>query len=236
MLVVPNSVSVELSGFSAGQIKGIAELRQPAKGSDVKSMTEKFFSDSLSADSRREEAEKEYFLPPKPSYDVVKKANRESMEKLLEQAGADLAQESSSRSGSKSQDSLLTEDDLKQGESMGTPVAKGRQGKTGSPSGSSSGGQADVNSGLDLGNLGRGILFRPAPPEYPEWAKRNMIQGKVVLKLVFDKEGFVVGVTVLQSSGNTQLDIKAKNYFQQIRIEPGQEEFQETTCYMDFKL
>lgn len=237
MLVVPNTVSVELTGFSTGQIKGISEFRQPAKGSDQKSMTENFFSDSLSADSKREEAEKEYFLPPKPTYDSVKKANRESMEKLLQQAGDDPSQANASKTASKSSDSLLTDDDLKRGESMGTSTAKGQQGKAGSPpSGTSSGGNADVDSGLDMGNLGRGIVFRPATPEYPEWAKRSMIQGRVVLKLVFDKDGFVVGMTVLQSSGNTQLDVKAKNYFQQIRIEPGSEEFQEATCYMDFKL
>jgi TonB family protein len=92
--------------------------------------------------------------------------------------------------------------------------------KTGSQSPSAENADAGVAAKLVLNDSGRKVLYEPPPPAYPEWALRDRVQGKVTLKVWFDKEGFPLATEVVQSSGNSLLDATAKNQALKFRIEP----------------
>ncbi len=233
MVIIPNSLTVELSGFSSERFSGLSELSDQKATANPAQLTESFFSDSRSTDSVIEENQRQYFLPPRPSHEAIKKANMETMEHMLQEAGVDSS--STSKVQSANEQNMLSEDDYEKGQRLKDLSASDN---TGTKEGQKSvpPGTADIDSGLDLSGLGRRVVFSPAKPDYPEWAKRDLIQGTVKLTLTFDIEGFVVGVKVIQSSGNTRLDIIAKNYAQQLRIQPGTEDVQECYFFMNFKL
>ncbi len=235
MIVVPSTMTVELSGFNSGKLKGLAEFKEKKNGKEEKKQTEQFFSDSKSADSIKEATTKESFLPPKPTHEEIKREHQAKLEKMLQESGDERAPDREHINTS--DNNLLSDEDLKKA----TEIDSGKGDKSGK-SGNSGGrpqasGTADIDSGLELSNKGRGLVYIPEKPVYPEWARKGAIQGIVRLKLFFDKDGFVIGADIVQSSGNNRLDILAKNYALQIRIQASLEESQDSGILIfNFKL
>jgi TonB family protein len=232
MTVVPSTMTVELSSFNMGSFKGLAELKERKKGNEEKKQNDQFFSDSKSSDSVKEEKTHESFLPPKPTHEEIKREHQAQLEKMLQESGDENAPVKDR--SKQSDEGLLSEDDLKKA----TEINPGKDGKNGQSSGRpQANGNADIDSGLELSNKGRGLVYMPEKPVYPEWARRESIQGIVKLKLNFDKDGFVIGADIVQSSGNNRLDILAKNYALQIRIQASLEESQDSGILIfNFKL
>jgi TonB family protein len=226
---------VELSGFNAGKFRGLAELKERKKGNDEKIQTEQFFSDSKSSDSVKEEKLKESFLPSKPTHEEIKREHQAKLEKMLQESGNEGSP--TREHPVQSDQGLLSDDDFQKATEIdsgkGDRVGKG--GKSGGRPQDS--GMANIDSGLELSNKGRGLVYMPEKPVYPEWARKEAIQGIVKLRLFFDQDGFVIGADILQSSGNNRLDIIAKNYALQIRIQASLDENQDSGLLIfNFKL
>jgi TonB family protein len=64
------------------------------------------------------------------------------------------------------------------------------------------------------------ITYSP-PPTYPAWAKRAGIKGRGQFSLHFSRDGRVIDVRVLQSTGNADLDKVAVSAFSTWRSQPG---------------
>jgi len=150
---------------------------------------------------------------PELSREDIAKANKEKLERLLSETADETRPAAGSRK--KGNESLLNEADAQRAKnaSSGTPM-------TGDQAPSTASADAGVNASLVMNSAGRKVVYEPPAPASPEWAKRDKVQGRVVLKVWFDKDGFPTGTEVVQSSGNSLLDSTAKNHALKFRIAP----------------
>ena len=89
-------------------------------------------------------------------------------------------------------------------------------------------------SSAEMGKL----LVKKVPPEYPEKARSQMIQGTVLLRAIVSKEGNVVDVSVI--SGDPDLSKAALKAAKKWKYHPylvgGEPVEVETTIQMNFRL
>lgn len=69
------------------------------------------------------------------------------------------------------------------------------------------------------------VEFRPAP-QYPLEAKKNRLQGTVIVSFATDHQGFIKKIVIEKSSGHTILDEAATRAILNWRVNPHPETFQ----------
>ena len=65
------------------------------------------------------------------------------------------------------------------------------------------------------------VAKKTANPQYPESAREAGIEGRVILSGIVEKDGSVSHISVVKSSGNSEMDDAAIAAFQQFQFEPG---------------
>lgn len=66
-----------------------------------------------------------------------------------------------------------------------------------------------------------GVVWNMTPPKYPFTEARLGVGGVVILRVAIDAEGFVLGVSIEQSSGNNALDKAATDAAVNWKFIPG---------------
>jgi len=109
-----------------------------------------------------------------------------------------------------------------QGQVAGTGSGSG-SGNSGSGSGSGSGNGSGSGSGRGSGGYTHPGILSQVTPTYPDSARRQGVQGTVVLKIQILTNGQPGFVTVYRSSGDDSLDAAAVDAVQQWRFIPAQD-------------
>ncbi len=65
------------------------------------------------------------------------------------------------------------------------------------------------------------VAKKTVAPEYPEDARQNGIEGRVILSGIVETDGSVSSIQVLKSSNRSDMDDAAIAAFQQFEFEPG---------------
>jgi len=225
------AISLDVSDVAVNASLGEIRRRGPATGiQKVKQFLEKAreFIPILNQENQPQNAGPSTAKPDK-SREEIAKENREKLEQMLsETAEKNPAAAAAGKSGQRNE-GLLNEEDARRAKNASSG-GSGTAG-TGGVGGSPSSGESGVFPNLVMNNSGRRVVFAPSPPPYPLWALRDNVQGKVILKVWFDKDGFPVGTEVVQSSGNSLLDATAKNHALKFRIEPIQEDREESGTF-----
>jgi TonB family protein len=211
LVEVPRSISVELSNINNVTVRDVVSGKQSARVSPLK----RIFKSPEPVDPAAEVHEQPVATP---SLDEHRKQHREELERYLDQ----MSENQPARERVDESDPLSQKDREAAQSASGSPSGGGALSEAGGPTSA-----ADVNARLVLRGSGRAVVYQPPAPVYPEWARREGIQGKVLVRVWFDKDGFAVDVQVERSSGNPALDSVAKNYALKFRIAPISEDREE---------
>lgn len=210
LVLTPKSMTVKFANINDVKVHNIIEEKTKTQPSSFKKFVKK----------TKEIITKKPKIAPKQekSYDEIKKEKRENLEKLLdEMKEKDTSKNKKHLDSSKNNEPLLnaqdrpTEDSSKSSKQNNTENKKNVTG-----------------SRINLENPNRKLEYQPPPPQYPQWALDNGIQGTTKIRVWFDKEGFAIDTKIIQSSGNSRLDIVAKNYVLQFKYEPIAEDKEES--------
>jgi len=199
LIEIPKVITIELPNINEVPVNDFISKKQEPK---------KFFKPLQEVISKKSEFE-DTSTKPLLSLEEHRKKYREALEKSLE----DNSESVSEKSEEIPLSSKANENDTKE---KTEPYVSDSFEKS-----------STLFSSILLESKNRKILYQPPPPVYPEWARREGIQGKVVIKVWFDKDGFAVDAQVVRSSGNPGLDSVAKNYALKFRISPITEDIEE---------
>jgi len=210
LVLTPKSMTVKFANINDVKVHDVIKEKAKNQPSSFKKFVKK----------TKEIITKKPKIEPKQkrSYEEIKKEKRENLEKLLEEMKEKNTSKNENHFGSsKNNEPLLnaedrpTEDNAKSSKLNNT---ENKKNVTGSP--------------MNLENPNRKLEYQPPPPHYPQWALDNGIQGTTKIRVWFDKEGFAIDAKIIQSSGNSRLDIVAKNYVLQFKYEPIPEDKEES--------
>lgn len=212
LLEVPRSVTIELPNLNEVPVRDVVAEKKAARQA---APLARLFQRSAPAEERPRPVPVPSPAEPErrtvPTLDEHRRRHREELERFLEKE----SEEQPERPREEESD-LLSRRDREAAQRMtGGPSAAKPSG--GTPAG---GAEAEVAGRLVMQGAGRPVVYQPPPPAYPEWARRDGVEGRVVVRVWFDKDGFAVDAAIVRSSGSPRLDSVARNYALQFRVAP----------------